>query len=148
MSQATVQPRPAKTPPYYLEKERNVKPCPPDRYAEIGMVVQHYPDARKGATPTCAIVMKLGIETIDCNIVHPSLGTMVPYSGVHHLDYQVDKIDGEGAWRPLDMNVAILKFMIASGALVWDGESRYIQPPEVPAPGQPTAPEKKVEPIA
>lgn len=151
MSTATA-PRPAKTPPYRVEKEFKTKPCPPERYAEVGMVVQHYNDPRT-KDPTCAVVTKIGMETLDCNIIHPALGTMVPFSGVHHADYQTDRIDSEGAWRPLALNVAILKFMIAEGALVWCGEtSRYISPtpgPDLPAtPDEKPEEKKKTDPIA
>lgn len=118
----------AKTPPYRIEKDRNVPPIPPERYVEVGMVVQHFPDARAGAMPTCAMVMRIGLETIDCHTVHAHQAGFVPFSGVHHIDLQTEKIDNEGAWRHLPMNLAMLKFMIASGELVWDGESLYRPP--------------------
>ena len=92
------------------------------------MVVQHFPDACDGTQPCCAIVTRVGMETIDCSIVHPALGTLMPFSGVHHLDYQSDRVGSDGFWRPLAMQVAILKFLIKTVALVWDGESLYRTP--------------------
>ncbi len=119
--------------PYRLPKEvRIVPPCPPERYAEIGMVVQHYPDAAANAIPTCAIVTRVGMDTIDCNIIHPAVGTLMPFSGVHHMDFQKERIDSEGAWRPLPLQVAMLRSMIDTDSLVWDGESKYIEPDRKP----------------
>ncbi len=143
MSQATAAPTGrGKTPPYRYEKDNTaMSAVPPDRYAEVGMLVQHYPDSRS-STPTCAIVTRVGQETIDVMLCHPEMANMMPFSGVHHLDYQTARIDSEGAWRPLALSVAILKFMIAAGALVWDGDKKYVAPP------QPIEAEKPKDPIA
>lgn len=111
-----------------------VSPCPPDRYTEPGMVVQWFPAAGALERAVPALVVRVGLETIDCHAIHESSSGLFPYSGVHHYDYQSERVDNEGAWKPLARDVALLTMLIDMGLMVWDGQSRYVPKPPLPTP--------------
>lgn len=90
------------------------------------MVVLHYPDLADDCQPNMMVVTRVGIDSIDGMILHPNMGSAYPYSGVHHRKYQADRIGSDGHWTPQPMNLAILEFLIETGRVVWDGESRYV----------------------
>lgn len=125
--QKPVRPKPASTPP-----------CPPDRYAEVGMMVIHYPDLAVDAKPSLAIVTAIGMDAIDLLVFHPGISGGWPQSGVYHREHQADKLSGDGYWMPRPLDVVLTKFAIAQGLLEWDGESRYA--PATKAAVTPTLP--------
>lgn len=90
------------------------------------MIVIHYPDLALDARPALGIVTAMGMEALDLLVFHAGISGGWPQQGVYHREHQADRHSTDGYWMPRAIDVAILKMMIAQGALEWDGESRYV----------------------
>ena len=101
-------------------------PCPPERYAEVGMIVTHYPDLAIEAKPALGIVTAMGMDALDLLVFHAGISGGWPQQGVYHRDHQADKISSDGYWLPRPLDVVLLKLALTHGLLEWDGESRYV----------------------
>lgn len=125
---------------YSPTKGTDVPPVPPEKYADVGMVVLHYPDDSADCRAACAIVTARGHAAIDLAVQHPGISGSTSMPGVsHRSDYRAE-FGGDGLWEHQPIFLVMLRKMIASGDLVWDGESRYVPKQSVNASTAGSAP--------
>lgn len=119
-----------------MAADRKPNPAQPiELYADVGNAVNWYPGGDPSLRPLIGIVIEkspggeAGMQNL--NIVTFTGAGFSVQEGVLHMSNPKCRVEGRqgGGWQHVPSQLVLNQFLLAAGAIKWDGDETYVRNP-------------------